>query len=237
MTTAPPRTITMASSATEAESAAVADALNARGLRVILGSKSFTRKAILTEMGIEYEVVTADIDEKAIRMDVPSELVMALANAKADAIVSRLRGEGDASADRTTRTLLITSDQVVVHDGVIREKPESEEEARNFIASYGVSPATTVGAIAVTDLETGARFSAGDSSTVHFAAVPAASIDFMIEEGECFHCAGALMVEHQKMNPLVTRMDGSMDSVMGLSKAVVGRLIMEAIGARDDKAD
>ena len=37
------------------------------------------------------------------------------------------------------------------------------------------------------------------------------------------------MVEHPKMNPLVTRLDGSMDSIMGLSKQVVGRLLLEAI--------
>ena len=53
-----------------------------------------------------------------------------------------------------------------------------------------------------------------------------------LKEGECFHCAGALMVEHPKMHPLVTRLDGSMDSIMGLSKKVVGRLLLEAIEHR-----
>ena len=38
-----------------------------------------------------------------------------------------------------------------------------------------------------------------------------------------------MMVEHPKMNPLVTRLDGSMDSIMGLSKQVVGRLLLQAI--------
>ena len=41
--------------------------------------------------------------------------------------------------------------------------------------------------------------------------------------------SGGLMVEPPKMNPLVTRLDGSMDSIMGLSKQVVGRLLLQAI--------
>lgn len=43
----------------------------------------------------------------------------------------------------------------------------------------------------------------GDSSEVHFSPIPPENIDFLVEEGECFHCAGGLMVEHPKMNPLV----------------------------------
>ena len=30
-------------------------------------------------------------------------------------------------------TMLVTCDRVVVHDGVVREKPESKDEAREFI--------------------------------------------------------------------------------------------------------
>lgn len=121
------------------EDNSVAEAVANHNVKIILGSKSFTRKAILTEMGIAYDVVTADIDEKAIRREKPEDLVMALALAKADAIVSRLEsegwggsgsgngngnrnrnGDGNGSGGVTVareRTLLITSDQVVVHQG------------------------------------------------------------------------------------------------------------------------
>ena len=42
--------------------AAVAAAVARAGVPVVLGSKSFTRKAILGEMGLPYRVVVADID-------------------------------------------------------------------------------------------------------------------------------------------------------------------------------
>ena len=41
------------------------------GVRVILGSSSFTRKLLLKEMGVDYEIQSPDIDEKAIRDEDP----------------------------------------------------------------------------------------------------------------------------------------------------------------------
>ena len=182
-----------------------------------------------------YEVAVADIDEKAIgdRTDSPKDLVMAIAVAKADAIVRKMAAELGPDMDGqwpiAKDTMLVTCDQVVVHDGVVREKPESKDEAREFIRGYGVSAPSTVGAIVVTDLETGGRCVAFDRSTVTFAPVPEEIVEFLVNEGECMNCAGGLMVEHPKMAPLVTELDGAMDSIMGLGKRVVGGLLMEAL--------
>ncbi|GAY42705.1 hypothetical protein CUMW_068920 [Citrus unshiu] len=77
--------------------------------RIILGSSSMARKEILAEMGYEFTVVTAEIDEKSIRKDKPEDLVMALAEAKAEAIRSRLQSAGQLNPT----TLLITADTLV----------------------------------------------------------------------------------------------------------------------------
>ena len=209
--------------------ATVAAAVARAGVAIVLGSKSFTRKAILAEMGVPYRVVVADIDEKAIRMDTPEALVAALADAKADAIVARMRSDADDADD----ALLITCDQVVVHEGAIREKPESEAEACAFVRSYGASPATTVGAVLVTDLATGERFGPiVDRCVVHFDPIPDDVVDHLIAEGTCLHCAGGLMVEHPKMTALTRKTEGSTDALMGLSKASVGGLLLRALEKR-----
>ena len=221
--------------------AAVAAAVARAGVSVVLGSKSFTRKAILTEMGLPYRVVVADIAEKAIRMDTPVALVAALAGAKADTIVARLRngtaksvGDDDVTSFDTTRSLLITCDQVVVHEGAIREKPESEAQARLFVRSYGDAPATTVGAVAVTDVLTGERFGPiVDRCSVFFDPIPDDVVDALIAEGTCLHCAGGLMVEHPKMISLTKKTEGSTDALMGLSKASVGELLLRALEKRE----
>lgn len=126
------------------------------------------------------QVMTADIDEKAIRLPCPEQLVTTLAHAKADAILTRLRAAGGAEVaeqpppaqgegqqeeqqqgqqgeGQQSAALLITCDQVVVHEGRILEKPESLEEARAMIEGYRAAPASTVGAVVCTDLLTGRR--------------------------------------------------------------------------------
>lgn len=51
---------------------------------------------------------TADIDEKAIRSPVPKELVLSLAEAKATAILQKMRAAGED----TSSGFLLTCDQV-----------------------------------------------------------------------------------------------------------------------------
>jgi predicted house-cleaning NTP pyrophosphatase (Maf/HAM1 superfamily) len=83
--------------------------------RIILGSASKSRRSIMDELaerhGFAYEVLTADIDEKAVRRDTPEALVVALAHAKADAILERLRKGGDEGGSGGD-AYLITCDQV-----------------------------------------------------------------------------------------------------------------------------
>ena len=207
----------------------VGERLGKENVRVILGSKSATRRQIASEMKIEHETMSADIDEKAIRFDDPGKLVEALAKAKAEAILKRLSKE-EKKTEEKKRTLLITCDQVVVFDGKIREKPETEEEARMFMRSYKENnPCSTVGSIRVTDVETGKSASSVDVCTIHFKEISEEAMDFLIEEGEVMWCAGGLMVEHEKVRPFVTKIDGSEDGVMGMDKAVCARLINEVL--------
>ncbi|XP_057955908.1 uncharacterized protein LOC131149393 isoform X2 [Malania oleifera] len=84
--------------------------MKSSSFKIILGSSSKARRQILEEMGYDFTIMTADIDEKGIRKEKPEELVMALAEAKADAIVSNLQAMGYSEEDSDTTTLLITAD-------------------------------------------------------------------------------------------------------------------------------
>ncbi|XP_042452776.1 7-methyl-GTP pyrophosphatase-like isoform X3 [Zingiber officinale] len=179
-------------------------------------------------MGYDFTIMSADIDEKEIRMEKPEELVMALAEAKADAIISKLRSNGFNEQDDGP-TLLITADQVVVHGGMIREKPSSPEEAHEFIKGYSQGHASTVGSVLVTNLKTGVRKGGCDKSEIYFHKIPDNVIANLIEEGDVLYVAGGLMVEHPLTSPFVEAIVGTIDSVMGLPKALTKKLIDEAI--------
>ena len=198
---------------------------------LILGSGSATRKAILDELGLTFEVCKPGIDEKAIRYDDPEQLVMALGKAKAAALL-----EGDqVGAFKQQEALILTADQVVVCGDKILEKPESAEEARRFINGYISTPPRTVGSCVISDPLSGQQWAAVDTACVVFEPIPEAVIDELIKEGEIFHCAGGLMVEHPLVQPYIVRMEGSIDSIMGLRKDTVLRLLGEASAAREQQ--
>lgn len=215
--------------------------------KVILGSSSSSRRAIMDELvagfpGLSYEVVTADIDEKALRDPKPEVLVAQLAHAKADAIVAKLRAAaaaaaatGDAanaSATTPPPSYLITCDQVVVHEGRILEKPESADEARAMIRGYTRdAPASTVGAVVVTRLPEGKRHEALEVCVIRMDPLPEEDVEALVAEGEVMWCAGGLMVEHERVAPRVVAIEGGGDdAVRGLGRATVARLLCEAAG-------
>ncbi|KAB2083490.1 hypothetical protein ES319_A05G270800v1 [Gossypium barbadense] len=193
--------------------------------KIILGSSSIARRNILAEMGYEFSLMSADIDEKGIRKEKPEELVMALAEAKADSIVSKLQTMNNQDKDEKP-TILIAADTVVVYEGVVREKPANEKEAREFIKGYSGGHAATVGSVIVTNLKTGFRKGEWDRVEIYFHEIPDEIIEKLIEE---VHVAGGLIIEHPLIMPYVKEVVGTTDSVMGLPKALTEKLIKEAL--------
>ncbi|KAE7999931.1 hypothetical protein FH972_004310 [Carpinus fangiana] len=153
---------------------------------------------------------------------------MALAEAKADAIVSRLQSTGQFKED-VHATLLITADTVVVYEGIIREKPSSKEEAREFIKGYSGGQAAVVGSVLVTNLKTGKRKGGWDRAEVYFYKIPDEAIDSLIHEGITLNVAGGLMLEHPMTLPFVEAVVGTTDTVMGLPIALTEKFIREAL--------
>ncbi|XP_022981331.1 maf-like protein DDB_G0281937 [Cucurbita maxima] len=199
---------------------------NLSSFKIILGSSSEARRKVLSEMGYEFTIMSADIDEKAIRKEKPEELVVALAEAKAEAILGRLSIDDFKDAEPT---LLITSDQVVIYEGVVREKPASKEEARQFMKDYSGGHAATLGSVLVTNLKTGFRKGEWDRVEIYFHEIPDEVIDKLIEEGDVLYVAGGLLIENPLISPYVKEVVGTTDSVMGLPKALTEKLLKEAI--------
>ena len=112
---------------------------------------------ILTAAGYDFEIVKADIDERALGdreaiggdIERTKELVLQLANAKADAILELLKNDPaklpsvPGSSGPSPYRVLLTADQVVVCNNTILEKPLNEQECRAFLHMYGSHPCTT----------------------------------------------------------------------------------------------
>ncbi|XP_023536431.1 maf-like protein DDB_G0281937 isoform X2 [Cucurbita pepo subsp. pepo] len=201
---------------------------NSSSFKIILGSSSVARRKILSEMGYEFTIMSADIDEKAIRKEKPEELVVALAEAKAEAIISNLQ-KNHRREEEADPTILIAADTVVIYEGVIREKPAGKEEARQFMKDYSGGHAATLGSVFVTNLKTGFRKGEWDRVEIFFHEIPDEVIDKLVEEGNVLNVAGGLIIEHPLILPYVKKVVGTTDSVMGLPKALTEKLLKEAI--------
>ncbi|HYF28930.1 MAG TPA: Maf family protein [Candidatus Paceibacterota bacterium] len=186
-------------------------------MKIILGSQSAGRRAVLSKMGYVFETISPDIDEKQIRFDDPKTLTLALAHAKADALLPRV----------PEPALLITSDQVVHYEGGIREKPETLEEARMFLKSYADHPATTVTAVVVANTVTGRRAEGVDIARTYFKPIPDAVIEQAIEDGKVLRCCGGFAIDEPNLAPYIDHIDGDPDSVTGLPTELVKRLLSE----------
>ena len=68
--------------------------------------------------------------------------------------------------------LLSQTDQVTHYNGTIREKPESEAEARAYLKSYETAPACTVSSVVITDLATGTQVDGVDIARQWFKPIP-----------------------------------------------------------------
>ncbi len=186
-------------------------------MQVILGSQSKGRRSVLESMGYSFTTMSPDIDEKAIRFEDPEKLTLTLAHAKADSLLPKIQ----------TPSILITSDQVVVCNREIREKPESEEEARKFLISYVQHPAETVTAVIVVNTENNKRLEGVDRAKVWFQPIPDDVIGALIKKGTVFLLAGGFTIEDPQLEKYIMRIEGERESIIGLPKALTERLIRE----------
>ncbi len=115
--------------------------------RLILASKSASRRAMLDAAGVEYEAIPAEIDERAIEKGLAGssapEIAEALSVAKAAALAV-------AHPD----VLILGSDSLVVVEGKRFDKPTSREDAAEHLRFFSGK---------VLELHSGAALVRGDT--------------------------------------------------------------------------
>lgn len=197
---------------------------------VVLGTSSKFRHALFKENfpHLAFSHMSPAIDEKAIRlgntprnMCDPHALTLALAHAKADALVSKISRDA----------ILITLDQVVTCNNRIREKPSSEDECRRYIRDYSEQPLQTVTAIVLTTFTPGGnsdRYEDVDVAIQHLHPIPDVVIEQLIRKGDVMYCAGGITVEDELLAPYLGERQGTLDSIMGLPVDLLGQLLHKA---------
>jgi septum formation protein len=186
---------------------------------LVLASRSPQRKAILEQLGIEFEVRPSDAEE--LTEGPPRDVVVENALRKARACTE---GPDPPVQDRALRGLtpqcILGADTEVVLDGRIYGKAGSEEEAEAYLRSLSGRTHEVWGGIALIDSD-GER-TAHSVTKVTFRDIEP-DIDWYLATGEWRDRAGAYAIQGRG-SALVERIEGDFWNVVGLSVPELVRL-------------
>ena len=179
---------------------------------LILASASPRRAELLRQLGLRFQVQSADIDEARGKNESPDDYVRRLAVEKAEAI-SLVSGG-----------VVLGADTVVVHRNQILGKPHNSQGAREMLrALSGSWHEVYTGTALVTD----ATRSSVTRTKVKFKAISDREVERYLETGEPFDKAGAYGI--QGIGSLfVERIEGSYSNVMGLPLYETEALFLES---------
>ena len=182
---------------------------------LILGSSSKWRRKVLSSANVRVtDSLDPSIDEKAIRHENAETLVLAISNAKADSCLLKI----EEAAKQNDQLYLVCTDQVAVCEGHIREKPESEEEARAFIRSYSEEgkPAETCSGVVVVHVASGKREEGVYWNKIRFNRIPEIVVDEIVRGDVIYTTCGGFSADWPVMAAYVGEIQGGMDGVMGM---------------------
>ena len=157
-------------------------------MNLVLASASPRRREILSTLGLEFTVCTADADETCELSD-PGARVEAISLRKCLAVQELLEARGELMPD----TVILASDTLVTLDGVFLGKPADEADARRMLRMLqGRSHAVASGLAIWKD---GRTVTAHELTQVTFAPMTEEEIGIYVSTGESFGKAGAYAVQ------------------------------------------
>lgn len=184
----------------------------ARLRRLVLGSGSARRVALLKETGVPFRQIVPEVDETILPDEDPFDAATRLAGKKALAVAN------DIAADE----LVLGGDTVVVLDGKPLGKPTDEQHAFEMLTLLSGKRHRVGTGLAFSDHND--RVDAGVEVTeVHFNDVTAEQIRDYIATGEPMDKAGAYGIQGMGAF-LVDTIEGNLDTVIGLPLTLLNHL-------------
>jgi septum formation protein len=204
--------------------------LDLNGRRLILASASPRRAELLRSVGLEFEVMPADIDESARPGELPSDYVARLSQEKAEVITEMI---AEMTAGRLDdRAVIVAADTTVDVDGQILEKPVDDDDARRMLRLLSGRVHLVHTGVTVLSLSSGSASGSGLPASrtqvvetgVRFVELTDHTIDWYLATGEHLGKAGAYGIQGAA-GAFVERIDGSVTNVIGLPLAETTALL------------
>mgnify|MGYP001254200293 CR=1 FL=1 len=174
---------------------------------LILASKSPRRRQLLEQLGFEFEVIPASIDEDDFPEDIdPAYHVANLALKKALFTAKKI----------VEPSIVLGSDTIVVLNGRILNKPQDAEDAVRMLQTLSGNTHTVFSGIALVETDTGRQASKTQATQVTFRHLNDDEIRAYVKTGSPLDKAGGYGIQDDFGAVFVSRVEGCYYNIVGL---------------------
>ena len=187
-------------------------------MKIILASASPRRRELLTQIGLEFQVVVSNVEEK-VTATAPAAVVEELSAQKAEGVLQMLREQAQEEQD----SLVIGSDTIVAVDGQILGKPKDAEDAKRMLRMLQGRAHEVYTGVTVLRVGTEERRTFHEETKVIFFSMTEEDIETYVATNDPLDKAGAYGIQGFCAR-YIQGIEGDYNNVVGLP---VGRLYQE----------
>ncbi len=190
--------------------------------RLVLASTSPRRKALLQQMGLSFDIVAPEVDERVRAAEAPRAYVLRLAESKAAAGLRQWRHLGQSGDKDGGAAVVLGADTAVVVNDEILGKPCGLRQGKAMLMQLSGRSHQVMTAVAVFD---GERLESDVTEvTVVFRPISNAEADAYLRTGEGSDKAGSYGIQGIG-GIFAERIEGSYSAVVGLPLAQTETLL------------
>jgi MAF protein len=182
-------------------------------VRLILASGSPRRRELLARLGLDYELLPAEVDEAPRPGEEPRALALRLSRTKAETV-----------AAARPEAVVLAADTVVARGRTLYGKPLDPADAAAMLGQLVGRGHRVITGLAV--VAPARRLCAAATSRVWLQSWSAAEIAAYVASGDPLDKAGAYAIQNELFRP-VARLRGCRCNVVGFPLGLVARLLSE----------
>lgn len=175
---------------------------------IILASSSPRRQEILKMLDIPFQVILPNIDETLTSSVDTEDIPKLLAREKVSAVIHSLPSQQEIQ-------WVLGADTVIVKNGRIFGKPQSTDEAAEFLKEFQGSTHTVITAVVLYNGKQKSTTSRVAKTKVTFAPMTDDEIQWYLESGEWHGAAGGYRIQ-SLASIFIEKIEGSQSCVTGL---------------------
>lgn len=173
---------------------------------IVLASSSPRRKELFEKLGIPFEIITSDVEEKSVTATFIQQYVQEVALLKGRDVAKKAKGK-----------TIISADTIVAFQNKLLHKPKTAEEAINHLKKLSNNQHSVLTGVALI-MPDGTEETFYEETIVYFKKLPKQLIDAYVKTNDPYDKAGGYGIQTSGML-FVDRIEGDYNNVVGLPVA------------------